>query len=84
MARKFANSRADGDGSALTGWSRKPVSIAHQIRSFRPISLGAHGARPHERNTSRSASTSSSAIWQPVWPLPITSTWPSGSASGLR
>src|SRR5215217_650477 len=41
-------------------------------------------ARPQARKPSRPASRSSSAIWQPDWPLPTTSTRPGGSSSGLR
>ena len=69
-----------GPAASSTVSSRKPVSSAHQTTSWSPIRRGIHGARPHARKTSRPASWSSSAIWQPDWPLPTTSTWPGAAA----
>ena len=78
----LAAKRAAGLGSDSTVASRKPVSSAHQRMSRPPIRRASHIARPHERKTSRPASRSSSASWQPVWPLPITSTGPGGRSPG--
>ena len=64
--------RAAGEGSALSGASKKAVSLS-QVTMSRPSGRrGSHGARPQARNTSRPDRRRSSAIWQPVWPLPIT------------
>jgi hypothetical protein len=49
-----------------------------------PGRRGGHGARPQAKTTSRPDSPSSSASWQPVWPLPTTRTLPGGRAVGLR
>ena len=56
---------------------RKPVSSAHQSEVAAANPPRGPVARPHERKTSRPAIRSSSASWQPVWPLP-TSTGPGG------
>src|SRR5690606_22181382 len=41
-----------------------------------PTRRGSQGERPQASKTSRPASASSSAIWQPDCPLPMTSTFP--------
>ena len=74
-----------GPGSESDACVEEAASRAsHQTKSRPPTRRGNHGARPQARTTSRPASCSSSAIWQPDWPLPTTSTAPSGSASGER
>ena len=84
VARMFAASRARGDGSEVTAWSRKPLASAHQTMSRPSRRRGAHGARPQERTTSRPASWSSSAIWHPDCPLPTTRIRPGGRSDGFR
>ena len=82
--RLHIGDRAVGEGNALSGTSKKVVSFS-QLTISRPLGRrGAQGARPHAMKTSLPAPCSSSPIWQPVWPLPITSTLPGGSAAGLR
>ena len=82
---RWRTSRAAGRGQALDAVVEEAgLDRSHQTMSRPPIRRGAHGARPQARKTSRPASCSSSAIWQPDWPLPTTSTAPAGSSSGLR
>jgi hypothetical protein len=75
---------AAGSGRSWGRWSMKPTSISHS-RMSRPRYR--KGTRPTElvaSTTRRPPASRSSAIWQPDWALPTTSTAPSGSWAGPR
>ena len=79
-----AREAAAGAGSESTVASKNPVSTAHQTRSWPPKRRGTHGTLPQASTTSRPASCSSSAIWQPDWPLPTTRTAARRRSRSLR
>jgi hypothetical protein len=73
-----------GSGRSWGRWSMKPASISHSRMSRPRCRKGTRPAGLVARTTRRPPASRSSAIWQPDWALPTTSTAPSGSWAGLR
>ena len=74
----------DGSGRSRGRWSMKPASASHSMVSRPRCRKGTRPTGLVASTTRRPPARRSSAIWQPDWALPTTSTAPSGSWPGHR